>query len=184
VAVEQGGGERSDRLDSAYRASCKMKEAMSSRGKEQQRLVEEAIELVPTFSAALSLLSNILQYGQGSIEEALACATKAVAAKTGDWLAWIQLGRVQVSLGNAVEAARAFAESVRINPDQEAGLLSEPYSHLLPVYEKLNMSDQAAEAVICIRDGRTGLDPRYEMEWRALVAAAPVEALRDALTGR
>jgi HEAT repeat protein len=182
AVVEQGGDERSERLDSAYRASCKVKEAIASGGPTQQRLLEEAIELAPTFSAAMRLLSNIYQYERVSVTEALEWAKKAVAANPGDWLARIQLGRVYAHLKqDAVEATRAFAESVRLNPKVEGGIPSEPYSHLLPVYKKLNMEVQATDAEKRVGDGETGLAENYKRTWLALVAAAPVEGLRDAL---
>ena len=184
-AVETGGGARSDSLDRAYQASRKMKSAIESQGPTQQRLVEEAIEFAPTFSAAMGLLSNIYQYQDGSGSEALEWATKAVAANTNDWLAWIQLGRLCAhGKRDAVEATLAFSESVRLNPDVEGGILSEPYSYLLPVYEKLSMWEQATNAENRVRDGGTELSGSYQREWRASVATAPVEALRDALTGR
>lgn len=162
-----------------------MKEAIASGGPTQQLLVEEAIELAPTFSAAMGLLSNIYQYRHASTNEALEWATKAVAADTSNWLAWIQLGRVYAHLKrDAVEATRAFAESVRLKPEFEGGSPSEPYSYLLPVYLRVNMWVQATDAENRVRDGGTRLADNYEQEWVLLVAAAPVEALRDALTGR
>ena len=183
-AVEDGGEDRSDNLDRAYRASCKMRDAMNSRGPTQQRLVEDAIELAPSFSPAMQLLSNIHQYEHRALDQALEWATRAVAADTGNWLAWIQLGRVHVEMGNAVEATRSFAESVRINPEVEGGLRSEPYAYLLPVYEKLRMTPEGDDATNRIREGGTRLDDNAELDWRTLVAGAPVDALRDALTGK
>jgi hypothetical protein len=176
--------ERSDGLDRAYRASRTLKAAIATQGPTQKRLVEQAIEHAPSFSAALALLSNIHQWEDDSSDEALALATKAVAADTGDWLAWIQLGRVHVVMGNPVDGTRAFAEAVLLNPEVEGGLLSEPYSYLLPVYARLGMMEEADDAKGHILDGGTRLADSAEKEWSALVAAAPAEALRDALTGR
>ncbi len=61
----------------------------------------------------------------------------------------------------------------------EAGV--EPDAYLLPVFERLDESNRAAECLLRIQQAGVGLDPAAEDRWRAAVAAVDEAELRAAI---
>jgi tetratricopeptide (TPR) repeat protein len=163
----------SEKLQMAY---DNQREALS--GNEPMQACHEAVELEPDFLAAYVCLSYLYCEYAKKPNDALQWAEKAIQIDPENAGAWTALGKANVALRDASEAARAFHKVVTIEP-QHPNL--EPLARLVAVYRILGMQDCLGEALVRLNEAGVGLDPDHEREWEQMVMAADKEQLRKGI---
>ena len=113
------------------------------------RLAEQLLVLDPQHARALYLKASLLK-DEDRLEEALLCATSAVAADPMDWQVHRLRGSLQWDLGRSEAALEAYDEALELNP-------TDPYTWYYKGYILYRMREPA-HALPCL-DRSLSLEP-------------------------